>query len=859
MNALLKKEIRLLLPAFVAALALAILPIWFVPAFFFHAANDSNTTALVYCFGVLMLALASFGRENGLKTLPFMLTQPLERARVWWTKIAVLALFVVLAFDAWGLSNILCSIIRPVRLAPPEILASFGLFVAVFTAGGLWMTLLLRQTVAAFWLAVLIPMAAIHAMEDIGGAEWMAYAALGLYAVAAFFLARRQFLQMQDTAWTGGVISFRVGRTAAERSALRERRPWAALFWKEVQLQQVTLVGMGCLLALHLGAVALRKAGAHAFWWTTLVVLEGFGFLWFIVPLLAGSQSVAEERKFGTMQAHLCLPVSRRVQFDIKLLLVLVLGLSSAVLFWTVEQGIGGGNFIKLSLIFIFLLLALAGFYASTLTDGVLPALATAALILLGLWMTLLLLLPLIESCTGILLLFIASPVTAAALLWLSYRNFGNVSESWRLWWRNALALAATAAFAIGLTTAIYHRAWEWLAPLEPPHGPARLSPEKPSVLRNYDCGTVALLPDGRLWIGCLGRDPRRQFHGVSWGEKWMGMGGNEFAPGSNWVDAAASSREIVAIRSDGTLWVSEKPRNFWFDNGGLPLVEKPAALIQFGQDSNWLRVTPDLNQAMFLLKRDGTLWDWGINSFNRKQMWRSLRTFEPRRLGKDSDWAGLFQIQGWNTYFWKTNGSAWCSEWHGPHKASLLPGEQKVETGLYMERLPFLDDTRWRCLASFPFGISFAGIRDDGTLWFFNRHQNRQPRLRGSRALSTNAAKIGEAVPVRVGNDSDWADITRMWPGLVARKTDGSLWKWDSETLAAFHKPPVRLGTHSDWVALGSINGGIFSLAADGTLWSWPTPWPVGFSLEKNPVSLPLLAASRKPDRIENIFDARK
>jgi hypothetical protein len=83
-----------------------------------------------------------------------------------------------------------------------------------------------------------------------------------------------------------------------------------------------------------------------------------------------------------------------------------------------------------------------------------------------------------------------------------------------------------------------------------------------------------------------------------------------------------------------------------------------------------------------------------------------------------------------------------------------------------------------------------------------------------------------------------------------VALKSDGSLWKWEMDTLwfdreLFISRPPTRLGTHTDWVALGNTDGVIVSLAADGSLWHWGGP---GFSDG-------LLRPSRKPSQMENIF----
>jgi hypothetical protein len=92
----------------------------------------------------------------------------------------------------------------------------------------------------------------------------------------------------------------------------------------------------------------------------------------------------------------------------------------------------------------------------------------------------------------------------------------------------------------------------------------------------------------------------------------------------------------------------------------------------------------------------------------------------------------------------------------------------------------------------------------------------------------------------------------------VVALKTDGSLWRWDfslqrrSDPAAA---KPVRLSSHNDWVAITGDWTGLVSLAADGSLWHWQFE-PRSLQLAGFTVP-PLLAASRRPQRLGSIFDA--
>jgi ABC-type transport system involved in multi-copper enzyme maturation permease subunit len=883
MKALAQKEIRLLLPAFAGALALAILPAWLLP---FDPRNAGPLTAYFFMFGIVLLALSSFGREIGLRTFPFLLAQPLERARIWWTKILVLAVFMSLSYDAWCLSGSLCSALRHELLLPPLVLTFVGFFLVVFAAGALWMTLLLRQTVAAFWLTLFLPFATITAIQGIGGEDWMVFTALGLYAAAAFFLARWQFLRLQDTAWTGGVVSIGRGRADAEQSASREHRPWAALFRKELQLQQFTLAGIAALFVLHLGVVALRKAGAHALNNSVLWGLEMFGVLWLFVPLLAGGQSVADERQLGTLDGLLSLPIPRRVQFVIKLLFVLGAGLLSAALLCASERianamGVGanlnvmgitfqGAGLVQVFL--VFLALSLLGFYASTLTRGVVPALGAGGVAAVVSWYihSVATRTSLGEAFGWRLWPVMAVPALTAAVVWLAYGNFRHLFESGRRWRRNILGLAAVLVLVSGAAAAVYHRAWEWGMLLEEAHGPARLPAGKPVLFRsNGGNGLAAVLPDGRLWEDRVVDQP-----------DWRSVGGNHFVPGSNWVDAYANFRETVAIRSDGTLWVSEKPRRPWNGNSPAPLEEPPLEesppLVQYGVETNWLSLAHDVGPRMVLLKRDGTLWRWGTNNYGK--VYPRLREFVPLRLGTESDWARILRGGG-AIYAWKQDGRAWALyELYGPPSNEITARRLEVELapGTAVLRAPALDHVQFQSLTSPWFqGEITVGIRDGGTLWYMDASFDPNALNQTNLSQANGMAGTGPGGLVQIGKDSDWAAVASGVFQLVALKADGSIWRWNLDPRASprerghgrktterLQDPPERLGSHHDWVALGDAQDETVALSADGALWCWPRNhwfgiWYGGDNDWYGGGRELWLAPSRRPAKIENILGA--
>ena len=878
MTPIVAKEIRLLLPAYVMPLLLAIVPIWLLPG------DPGAATIFSFCFGAVILAVSCLGREFALGTFPLLLVQPLERSRIWWTKIRVLAIAMITVMAAWLLSVTFARFAfghsfgfeLGRSLTEGVLLIGAGATMVSFS-GGLWSTLLLRQIIAAFWFTILIPLAILVITSNEKASVFM-WPALALYAIAGFLWAWRQFLRAQEAGWTGGVISFPGWRSgqAASRASMRTYRPVTALFWKELQLHQVGLVGIAGLFLLHLVVVILRKADAHAFPDVVRTGLEVFGGIWLVVPLLAGSTSVAEERKLDTHQAQLSLPISSRLQFGIKLLFALVLGgLLSPTMLFTAEgigKAIGAHSDLHISdpqematIVFLFLGLSLVSFYASTVARHVVQSLAVAIGTVLG--VSLLLAFasrPIVFGFWlwhGNLVYYIIWPTLVLIFTWLASRNFHSLS----FLRRNVVGLTGALLFIVASTSALYHRAWELIIPLELAHGPACLLGPKQTKLDSYGGnGLAAVLPDGRLWVDRVAYDPGRLIlpfeqteafgrssdFGIRLGGRWRSLSGNSVVPGSNWVDAAVSFRETVAIRSDGTLWVSEKPRQPWDPEHAKPFVEEPAKLIRFGEETNWQSVVRESGfWSVVLLKQDGTMWRLGTNSFNEsKQHWPGFDSFIPRRLGKESDWANILPLtRRSGVYAWKRDGRAWVlhapDRFHGSEQFG--PNQIEVEPGTVMERIERLDNAKWKSIAWY--GWDEVGLREDGTLWTW-RYQN---------------PATGESVPsklVQVGKDRDWVAVAGFGC-LAALKADGSLWRWylpdifeEKSSLAT--KPPVRLGTHNDWTAVGSLMGGIVSLAADGNLWYW---WDRGRDYYYPDSTQPLLAASRRPSKIENILADQK
>src|SRR5882672_402949 len=79
------KEIRLLLPATALTLVVALIPAWFT-----NSENGGWAGSLIcLALGCAMIAACTFGSEFGHGTMAQLLSQPLDRRRIWSRKMIV--------------------------------------------------------------------------------------------------------------------------------------------------------------------------------------------------------------------------------------------------------------------------------------------------------------------------------------------------------------------------------------------------------------------------------------------------------------------------------------------------------------------------------------------------------------------------------------------------------------------------------------------------------------------------------------------------------------------------------------------------------------------------------------------------
>ncbi len=862
MSALVRKEMRLLWPSWAAAFLMAF-SVWLIPKDQSAASNFERMLVVIpflVCPAMLVaMTLSSFGREITSNTFSNLLAQPVPRARIWWTKTLLLAAAVGIVWAVWWFSLLQnFNFQRTPQEGIRNVFVITLLFVVAAYSGGLWTVLLFRQVAAAFWFTLLLPAAMVMMINYLlqNQTDWINKAlivAFGVYSLAGFLFARWLFFRAQDVHWTGGALAlpgWRRKRSAVTKRETNRRRPWRALFIKEIQLHQSQLFIAGIMALLHGCVLLTRKFSGDLRGHPILeILLEGFWVLWFVMPLLVGCDAVAEERKLGTLEAQLCLPVRRRTQFTIKfittLLLSVLLGVVMPVLFeggrilpdaLATHTGMPMGHilfgdfalYLNWTIPFLLLagiavLTATISFYASTLARSTVQALAPAVLGIIITWFSLLAgesihaVFPFWRVWLGHI---IGVPVMAPVLFGLMFWNFKRVLVGWSVWRRNLFVLMASLAFVGTAAATLYNRAWEFFTPIEQAHGPA-LPPAQTATLKSDGTTLIVQLADGRVWKSHFIFFPMLFAPHAS---------GGGYMPGTNWLSVDKCHSDFAGIQRDGSLWVLSPAGPQW---------------TRVGNENDWKSVVGSHGPQMFLLKTNGTLWSLGTNAFSwTKQAWPGLAAFAPQRLGTDSDWAEIFSSANRRAFFRKTDGRVWITP-----AISLEEEKMELRPGLTVQRAPYFDAYKTTTELLGPIGFFSVGIRDDETFRLAARTGwLPRPGDRGPRKTGMTGADIP------LDSETNWLAVAGNLDHVVTLRSDGTLWKWtfpqypktDLNTVAA-----VQLNKHSDWVAIAPGMDGLISLAADGSLWF--TQFERGRSHRNQTPSL--LRASRRPQFVGNIF----
>jgi alpha-tubulin suppressor-like RCC1 family protein len=108
-----------------------------------------------------------------------------------------------------------------------------------------------------------------------------------------------------------------------------------------------------------------------------------------------------------------------------------------------------------------------------------------------------------------------------------------------------------------------------------------------------------------------------------------------------------------------------------------------------------------------------------------------------------------------------------------------------------------------------------------DGTLWAWGFNGNGQ--------LGINSANLSEDLPVQVGTENNWLDVSAGSFHCLALKEDGTLWVWGLNSNGQLgignlvqQNAPVQIAADDDWTYIEAGQAHSFAIKENGTLWAW-------------------------------------
>ena len=242
---------------------------------------------------------------------------------------------------------------------------------------------------------------------------------------------------------------------------------------------------------------------------------------------------------------------------------------------------------------------------------------------------------------------------------------------------------------------------------------------------------------------------------------------------------------------------------------------------VQVGALGTWSEISKtNQSYSTFTVKTDGTLWVWGRGGEGQLGTGDAIPRSSPVQVGALTTWAGTTTSAfsySVSTNLLRSDGTAWIcgTVSYRFNYGAVTNRSSPVQVGA---------DKNWSMIGSGGQG-SWFGITTAGALWSscaFNT---------GGMGGRNNTA--GTSSPAQVGALTNWAGVYPGDSGVIARKTDGTLWSWGKaypanptafmgQNDAVYRSSPVQIGALTNWAKVTTFKYGVQAIKTDGTMWAW-------------------------------------
>ena len=306
------------------------------------------------------------------------------------------------------------------------------------------------------------------------------------------------------------------------------------------------------------------------------------------------------------------------------------------------------------------------------------------------------------------------------------------------------------------------------------------------------------------------------------WGNNNVGqvLGTVQTVPQS-WTQIASNdiSSHAVAIRNDNTIWT-------WGYNGygqlgtGDTINRSSPVLVGITNVNNsWVYISSGSNST-YAIRRDGSLWAWGLNSSGQLGNNGTTTYSSPVQIGTSS-WT---QVNGGPDHVIAINSLGLLYSWGNNNNGQLGTSDTINRSAPVL--IGNIGTSSWTQIGA---GASFSmAINTIGQLYAWGYNGQGQLGIVQPFTATSSGSTISFSAPTQVSSNMSWTQIAPGYQHTIALDAGTFLWSWglnssgqlgDGTTIN--RSSPVQIGS-SAW---GKVNGGFNNsivLTANGIVFIW-------------------------------------
>ena len=282
-------------------------------------------------------------------------------------------------------------------------------------------------------------------------------------------------------------------------------------------------------------------------------------------------------------------------------------------------------------------------------------------------------------------------------------------------------------------------------------------------------------------------------------------------------IDMSPGDSHALALRSDGTVWGWG-----WASSGQLgsgtdePWITRPLHVVGIDQ----VTAIAAGSQFSVALKRDGTVWAWGINNSGE------LGNGSTEQSAAQVQVAGLDSVVAISAHdehslALKSDGSVWS--WGSNHAGQLGTAAPCTGSGSCFLTTP-IQVAGLGGVTAISTGDAFSlALKSDGTVWGWGSHLYSE--LGVGRWTS-----VPYTSPVQVLNLGGVVAIAAGDRHALAIRSDGTVWGWGSNQYGQLGpaglgdevETPIQVPEIDQAVSIATGWSHTLVIRADGTVWGW-------------------------------------